>query len=256
MLAAAQTVPRAGDVPANLAQHVALAHQAADQGAALVLFPELSLTGYELERAQELAFTLDDGRLDPLRALARDRQIQLVVGAPLTLGGRLHLAALIVGPADVRAYTKRHLGAFPADLAPRVPPPEPSVFAAGDLDPLIHVDGRAAALAICADVNQPAHAQRAAARASIYLASMFVVPQDVAGDHATLQRRARTHAMTVVQANFGGPTGGLPAGGCSAAWGPDGRLLGQLPAAGAGVLLVSAGGHNEGLHSVEPGQQV
>jgi predicted amidohydrolase len=255
MLAAAQTVPVAGDVPANIDQHVVLAQQAADQGAALVLFPELSLTGYELERAAELAFTLDDARLDPLRELARDRAVQLVVGAPLRLDGRLHIAALVVGPDGVQAYTKRHLGAFPADLALRVPPPEPSVFVPGDLDPRILVGPHAAAVAICADVNRPAHAERAA-DAQIYLASMFVVPQDVRGDHATLQQRARTHAMTVVQANFGGPTGGLPAGGCSAAWGSDGRLLGQLPAVGAGVLLVSAGGHNERLHGVQPGQQI
>ena len=46
-LAVAQTCPVGGDVDANLEEHVRLAHIAADKGARLVVFPELSLSGYE-----------------------------------------------------------------------------------------------------------------------------------------------------------------------------------------------------------------
>jgi predicted amidohydrolase len=48
-LALAQINTRLGDVQANLEKHLALAKQARASGADLILFPELSLTGYALK---------------------------------------------------------------------------------------------------------------------------------------------------------------------------------------------------------------
>lgn len=45
----AQMYPKLGDVQANLAQHLALLDQAAAEGVELVVFPELSLTGYQVQ---------------------------------------------------------------------------------------------------------------------------------------------------------------------------------------------------------------
>lgn len=47
-IAAAQTIPVRGDVDANLKQHVRLVRAAAAEQAQVLVFPELSLTGYEL----------------------------------------------------------------------------------------------------------------------------------------------------------------------------------------------------------------
>ncbi len=44
----AQTFPRLGDVQANLERHLQLAHEAQGLGIDLLVFPELSLTGYTL----------------------------------------------------------------------------------------------------------------------------------------------------------------------------------------------------------------
>jgi len=52
-IAVAQTCPVAGDVQANLDEHIHLARLAAKEGAQVVVFPELSLTGYELGRGGE-----------------------------------------------------------------------------------------------------------------------------------------------------------------------------------------------------------
>lgn len=49
----AQITPKLGDVRANLARHLEVVEEAADQGVQLLVFPELSLTGYVL---QDLAF--------------------------------------------------------------------------------------------------------------------------------------------------------------------------------------------------------
>ena len=59
---------------------------AAKHGVAVLVFPELSLTGYERELAAELAMTAADSRLTPLLSLARQHRIAAVVGAPLQSG--------------------------------------------------------------------------------------------------------------------------------------------------------------------------
>ena len=52
-IAVAQTCLVAGNVQGNLDEHIRLARLAAKEGAQVVVFPELSLTGYELGRGGE-----------------------------------------------------------------------------------------------------------------------------------------------------------------------------------------------------------
>jgi NAD+ synthase (glutamine-hydrolysing) len=80
-LALAQINTHLGDVQANLEKHLQLAQQARSDGADLVLFPELSLTGYVL---QDLAPAVahrpahDDEVFGPL--LNASQQIDMLVG--------------------------------------------------------------------------------------------------------------------------------------------------------------------------------
>ena len=80
-LALAQINTRLGDVPANLEKHLHLAAEARAAGADLLVFPELSLTGYVL---QDLATAVahrprpDDPIFRPL--LEASEEIDLVVG--------------------------------------------------------------------------------------------------------------------------------------------------------------------------------
>jgi predicted amidohydrolase len=80
-LALAQINTRLGDIEANLAKHLELIEEARTIGTDLLVFPELSLTGYVL---QDLATavahrpTADDPIFRPL--LEASRQIDLVVG--------------------------------------------------------------------------------------------------------------------------------------------------------------------------------
>lgn len=80
-LALAQINTKLGDVDANLEKHLALAKQAAQSGADLLVFPELSLTGYVL---QDIAATVahrpaaDDPLFRPL--LEASQSLDMVVG--------------------------------------------------------------------------------------------------------------------------------------------------------------------------------
>ncbi|HYP77963.1 MAG TPA: carbon-nitrogen hydrolase family protein [Polyangiaceae bacterium] len=242
-VAAAQTIPVRGDVAANLAEHVRLMALAAERDVELLVFPELSLTGYELDLAFDLAFSEQDARLDELRELALSLAMTLVVGAPTRSEEGLHIGAFIVSASgSLELYTKRRLGAFRPEVNPHgvVPPAESSVFAAGVRDPLLSFAGHTAALAICADIGDPMHAVRAAARgADLLLASMFVIPADLATESTRLEGFARQHSLNVVFSNYGGPSGGLPAAGCSAIWSAQGKLLTELESSGAGIAVAT-----------------
>jgi predicted amidohydrolase len=68
-IALAQIAPRLGLLDENLARHHALIEEARQEGAGLVVFPELGLTGYLLQDlAADVAMRLDDPRLAELTA--------------------------------------------------------------------------------------------------------------------------------------------------------------------------------------------
>jgi predicted amidohydrolase len=245
-IAVAQTCPVAGDVPANLQDHVRLARLAAAEGARVVVFPELSLTGYELELAGGLAFSEDDARLSPLLDLAAALGVTLVVGGPVRLGPSLHIGAFLLHPDQTsELYTKHRLGAFPPAAScdsdnGTVPPAEAAVFQPGDRNPLVRLGGHLAAVAVCADIGNPAHPRRAAEQgADTYLASMFVITSDFEGEALRLSRYAVQHRMLTALANFGGPSSGLRSGGRSSIWSETGELLVQLEGGGSGIAVVT-----------------
>jgi predicted amidohydrolase len=101
-IALAQLAPRLGMVEANLARHRELLGGARAAGANLVVFPELGLTGYQLQDlAAEVAMRPDDARL---RALACDTAGLSAVISFVEEGGdhRLFIAAALVEDGELR----------------------------------------------------------------------------------------------------------------------------------------------------------
>jgi predicted amidohydrolase len=72
-VALAQMDVRTGQPEANEAKARSFAAQAQEAGADLLLFPELWLHGYDLERAQEWASPLGEGGFSCMADMARDR---------------------------------------------------------------------------------------------------------------------------------------------------------------------------------------
>ena len=80
-LALAQIATKLGDVEANLEKHLAYIREAQAQGADLVVFPELSLTGYVVQDLTPWVAhrpTVEDAIFRPL--LEASRRIDMVVG--------------------------------------------------------------------------------------------------------------------------------------------------------------------------------
>ena len=82
VVALAQIAPRLGDLEFNLRRHLELIEEAARLGAALIVFPELSLTGYFLkDLVPDVALRDDSAELVQLAAASRD--IDVVAGCVL-----------------------------------------------------------------------------------------------------------------------------------------------------------------------------
>jgi NAD+ synthase (glutamine-hydrolysing) len=92
-----------GDVEANTAALKAAARRAASEGAALTVFPELSLTGYCCGDLfyQEALLTAARAALADLAAFTKEIQSALVVGLPLTAQGRLYNIAAFLANGRV-----------------------------------------------------------------------------------------------------------------------------------------------------------
>jgi hypothetical protein len=106
-IALAQFYPRLGDVAANLAAHLAIIADAGAAGAGLVVFPELSLTGYFLkDQVPDVALTLESPEIHALRDASRAAAIDIVVG--LILESDRHLfynAALYISDGEVLDFS-------------------------------------------------------------------------------------------------------------------------------------------------------
>jgi predicted amidohydrolase len=77
----AQITPKLGDVEANLSLHLQMIEQAAGEGVELLVFPELSLTGYRLhDLAFSVAMQLTERNPVFGRLLDASRDIDIVVG--------------------------------------------------------------------------------------------------------------------------------------------------------------------------------
>ncbi len=86
LVALAQIATRPGQPRYNLVRHLEAISRARTAGARLVVFPELSLSGYLLNHGvAEAAMTLDDPTLAPILEASRD--LTILVGMPLREGG-------------------------------------------------------------------------------------------------------------------------------------------------------------------------
>ena len=98
----AQIAPQLGQLEANLARHHELIEEARGQGAALVVFPELGLTGYQLQDlAAEVALRLDDPRLAGL-AEATDDLSAIVSFVEESADHRLFIAAALLEDGRIK----------------------------------------------------------------------------------------------------------------------------------------------------------
>lgn len=232
-IAGAQSISVAGDITANVLTHlrfIAAAHRAQ---AHMLVFPELSLCGYELPLLRQCLLHPEDSRLQPIRAQATATGMTIVVGAAV--------ASPVAEAPAIGAISYHRDGSYSVYHKQYLHPGE-ELYAtqghgAGGTSDLC---GRAYALAICADTVHEAHAAHAARLgAGLYLAGVLVSEGGYAADSAKMQHYAADFAMGVLMVNHGGPSGRYVSAGKSSFWAPGGQLVVQTPGVGNALLVVS-----------------
>jgi predicted amidohydrolase len=230
ILASAQTKPKQGDIESNLIDHYRMIDLASKNNVDLIVFPEMSITGYEREKAKDLAFTVTDSRLDRLRQLSVDSKMILIVGAPIQSNDKLYIGAFILKPDhSISIYTKQYLHSG-----------EEKFFDSSfDFNPLIDVNNEQFSIAICADIVNPKHAESANKNGvSLYIASIFFTPNGIADAHKMLSDYSRQYRMNVLMSNYCGQSWGFDSGGQSAFWDKNGDLITSLDKTVSGLLIV------------------
>jgi predicted amidohydrolase len=229
-IAAVQPACKANDVPANARSHAATVRAAK---AKVVVFPELSLTGYELEAAP--VAPTDAALSTIVEACAVTDSIALA-GAPVEGDdGRLHIAMLCVSRHRVGvAYRKCYLGG------------EESVrFSPGPGPAVLDVDGWRLGIGICKDTGVAEHVSDTVALGiDVYVAGLVHTPEELVIQETRAALIAREGNAFVAFASFAGPTGGgyEHTAGSSGIWSPGGDVLASAGSEVGGMARASLRG--------------
>jgi predicted amidohydrolase len=243
VVAAVQAEPVPGDLAGNAATAARLVGQAAEAGATVVVLPELFLPAYHpptlrddpagTDVAADGEGRVDDPRLDPLRAAARDQAVVVVVGAAVRHPDqRRTCSALVVRRSGgiVAGYDKQHLWG----------PDENGLFTAGRRGATLMVDGWRLGLGVCYDGCFPEHGRAAAVDgAHGYLCPSGYLAGSEHRRDLYYPARALDNTMYVVFANAVGGAAPWQFNGGAAVYDPQGRPLGRAADRGEAVVVAA-----------------
>ncbi|WP_231954494.1 carbon-nitrogen hydrolase family protein [Actinoplanes derwentensis] len=197
------------------------AERAADGGAALLITPEMSATGYHLGRARTAELAEPDGGplADGVRAIAERTGVSIVYGWPELDGDRIYNSVRITGATTAR-YRKTHLyGEF-----------DNSVFSAGDeLVVQATVGALTVGLLVCYDVEFPetVRAHALAGTDLLIVPTALVRPWEVVAC-TLVPARAFESQMFIAYVNWYSASADGYCG-LSRVAAPDGTLLAECP---------------------------
>ena len=227
-VAAAQIDPTEADISENLNKHFAFIDEARARGVELLVFPELSLTGYQIRsKTPDLAITRDDERLLSIAERAGDMTV--VVGfVEEGWAAQFHNSAAALRRGQV-AFIHRKL-----NLATYGNLEEAKYFARGRyVDVFVHERPWTAAIFICADSWNPGLIHLA----GLYGATLLIIPiassreavgldfSNPDGWNTALSFYGMLYGMPIVMANHCGTRDGETYWGGSRVIDPHGKTL-------------------------------
>lgn len=227
-ICAVQTKPVKGDIPRNIEIHKKLIALAVANSADIIIFPELSLTGYEPELANALAAPIDTPQLDDFQSISDAAHCTIGLGIPVKNDLGISISMILFRPHTPRgAYSKKYLH----------PDEEPFFISGQSSVGLIGAQSNIA-LAICYELSIPEHSETATKNgAEIYVASVAKSAAGVEKAAQTLSDIAKNHSMAVLMSNCIGYCDNFESGGKTSVWAENGALVGQLDDKSEGILL-------------------
>jgi predicted amidohydrolase len=208
-VSAAQPCTISRDLVGNAQRHADLIRRSR---ARLVVFPELSLTGYELCVD---AITPYDSRWAPIIGACAEVRATALVGAPIAVRDSRFIGVFAIDAGGARlAFRKMSLGGD-----------EPNYFTPGSTPECLVVAGWRIGIGVCKDTRMQHHLD-ATTRLGIdvYAAGLVEHLRDAEELPTRARRITRTYRLPVVFAGFAGPTGGgfHATSGGSGIWTADG----------------------------------
>jgi predicted amidohydrolase len=213
-----QCEPRPDDVTANLERLAAVSHDAAAQGASLMVCPEMFLSGYNigLAAARRLAEPRDGVSARAVADIARENSLAVAYGYPELAGDAVFNAVQLIDATGVSQsnYRKTHLfGGL-----------DHAMFAAStEQSRVIDLDGWQVGMLICYDLEFPENARGLAlAGADLIVApTANMTPYEVVAQ-TIVPARAYENQVFVAYANYCGSEGEIRYCGLSCISSPDG----------------------------------
>ncbi len=149
-IAIGQITCAVGEITANLDKMRAFSGRARDEGAAWIVFPEMSDTGYVMSVVKERAGNWNEGAVRALRAIAREMALGIIAGVSERDPEHIYNSQVAIDAQGeiVAKYRKMHLYA-PA------PVEEHKVFAAGNEVVSFATGDFRIGLGICYDLRFP-----------------------------------------------------------------------------------------------------
>ncbi len=234
------------DVQAGFAHLRAQAAKAKAQGAALLLLPEMYLSGYNIgpEAAQNHA--IPQSGLAPAQEAAKSLNIALVFGYPELVDGNVANAAVLIGPDGeiLLNYRKSHLfGDLDRGMFKQV----------GTEFPVAELNGAKIGLLICYDIEFPEPARRLALAGAdiILIPTAQMEPYERVARHV-IPTRAYENQAYVAYANHSGAENGLGYIGLSSICGPDGAVLAMAGAGEEMLFADTAPAHQDAVRKADP----
>ena len=254
-----------GDLHGNAERILALVHEARQQQADLVAFPELALTGYPPEDLLFKRQFLLDARAQLERIADAARGITVVAGVPELVDGEpFHPgAALYPDQVEGRIYNGAavlHDGSAAAIYRKILLPnhgvfDEERYFARGRECPVFEINGVLTGVNVCEDIwydTGPATVQRLAGAEVVVTINGSPYHQGrYAQRSAMLSRRASEHGCFVAYVNLIGGQDELVFDGQSLVFDPRGRLVARAPQFEESLLLVDVDADEVGAPAPE-----
>jgi NAD+ synthase (glutamine-hydrolysing) len=225
-VALAQIDTTVGDITGNARKIAERTARAREEGASLVVFPELTLTGYPPEDLLLKTHFLDSARVALDELAGQTRGIVALVGFPERRDDVYNAAAVLADGRVAAVYRKIHLpnyGVFD----------EQRYFQAGSQPALFELGGVKVGLTICEDIWEPGPPATSEALAGAQLivnlsASPYHAGKGLEREHM-LAQRARDSLVAVVFCNLVGGQDELVFDGHSVVIDQDGDVLARAP---------------------------
>ena len=225
-VALAQINPTVGDIGGNARKISDQIARARDEGAALVVFPELTLSGYPPEDLLLKTSFLDAARAALRELAAETRDIVAMVGYPEQAEDVYNTAAVLADGDVVATYRKMYLPNY-------VVFDEQRYFQSGAEAAIVEVNGVPIGLSICEDIWEPGPPAMSEALAGAQVIVNLSASPYRAGYGARRERmlvqRAVDYLAAVVFVNTIGGQDELVFDGHSLAIDQDGEVLARAP---------------------------